>query len=238
MVDVSAITRLGGRVELLVNRSHRGISPHWHDRVEFLSVLAGSLTVYAKGAFHLQPGDTLLLPPGVNHWTVGAAEVRVLRLPLTIASSVRLTGIELAAAAAAVSEGSSREVEQSCANVAMQLEDSDASVCGLVRPQLDAAVRLMHNRYEKRLSLAELSQSAGLSSFHFHRLFLRHFGTTPHAYLTALRVERARGALCRGESVARVAVVVGFSSQAHFTTWFRRLAGITPAAYARSLRDA
>lgn len=72
-----------------------------------------------------------------------------------------------------------------------------------------------------------------MSRFQFVRTFARRFGLPPHAFQVHLRVERGRELLRRGFGAAEVAMMVGFADQSHFTRHFRRIWGITPAAYAR-----
>jgi transcriptional regulator GlxA family with amidase domain len=71
-----------------------------------------------------------------------------------------------------------------------------------------------------------------MNKFVLVRWFRRVFGTTPHAYLTAIRLERARALLAAGMRSADVWSATGFVDQAHFSRWFKRRYGITPAAYA------
>jgi AraC-like DNA-binding protein len=51
-------------------------------------------------------------------------------------------------------------------------------------------------------------------------------------------VNRARGLLESGLRPAEVASLVGFADQAHLTRWFRRVLGVTPAAYRASVSPA
>ena len=81
-------------------------------------------------------------------------------------------------------------------------------------------------------TLESLANASGVGSFHLIRLFQRHLGTTPHAYLTQLRIERAKRLLKAGQPVARVALDVGFADQAHLTRRFKALTGTTPGRYA------
>src|SRR5215470_7968013 len=55
----------------------------------------------------------------------------------------------------------------------------------------------IEDAYAEPLALADLARTAGLSPFHFLRLFQRVFGTTPHAYLARVRIERAQRLLAR-----------------------------------------
>jgi AraC family transcriptional regulator len=82
------------------------------------------------------------------------------------------------------------------------------------------------------LSLADLAREAHLSRYHFSRAFKQATGASPHRFLLARRLERAKELLKTGEmAVSEIALTVGFSSQAHFTDCFHRLAGLTPREF-------
>lgn len=89
----------------------------------------------------------------------------------------------------------------------------------------------------RRIRVGELAQRSGLSVFYFTRAFRQSTGMTPHAYVQRRRVERARELLSQStRSLGDIALEVGFSSQSHFTTVFRRLTGLTPALLRRAGR--
>jgi len=81
------------------------------------------------------------------------------------------------------------------------------------------------------VSLEDLAAAAGLSAFHLLRVFKKATGLTPHAWLTQLRVERARHLLLAGVTPAETALATGFYDQSHFTNTFRRFMGVTPRRY-------
>ena len=85
--------------------------------------------------------------------------------------------------------------------------------------------------YADDLHLADLAQIAGLSRFHFHRLFTATYGLTPAAYLSARRIERAQDLLRTNLTVTEVCYAVGFSSLGSFSSRFRELVGETPSAF-------
>jgi AraC-like DNA-binding protein len=72
---------------------------------------------------------------------------------------------------------------------------------------------------------------AGLSRAHLIRAFRREFHITPHAYLTDIRIRRARHLLRQGESPASVALECGFADQAHFARHFKARTGVTPGQF-------
>ncbi|MEV0444910.1 AraC family transcriptional regulator [Streptomyces spectabilis] len=85
-------------------------------------------------------------------------------------------------------------------------------------------------------ALADLAAETGLSRYQLLRAFRTTMGMPPYAWLAQHRVARARALLEAGRRPAEVAALVGFADQAHLTRWFRRVLGVTPAAYRDSVR--
>jgi len=81
------------------------------------------------------------------------------------------------------------------------------------------------------VTLAELAQTVGLSTFHAARLFTRETGLAPHAWRNQLRIVRALPALRAGASVTDVAAASGFTDQSHFTRHFKRTFGVPPGRW-------
>jgi AraC-like DNA-binding protein len=105
------------------------------------------------------------------------------------------------------------------------------------RASLYAARDRMHARLDEPITVERLAGSVGLSPYAFLRRFARTFGATPHAYLTHLRIERAKELLARDEqSVTEICAEVGFESLGSFSALFARRVGESPQKYRRSLR--
>ncbi|CAE6728012.1 HTH-type transcriptional activator RhaS [Paraburkholderia domus] len=82
------------------------------------------------------------------------------------------------------------------------------------------------------LSISELAAHAGLSSFHFARVFRRETGETPHQFVSRLRLEEAARLLrATDQPVLQIALAVGFENASHFSVQFKRDYGVTPLAY-------
>ncbi|KND61759.1 Transcriptional regulator, AraC family [Candidatus Burkholderia verschuerenii] len=81
------------------------------------------------------------------------------------------------------------------------------------------------------VTLAELAQTVGLSTFHAARLFTRETGLAPHAWRNQLRIVKALPALRAGASVTEVAAASGFTDQSHFTRHFKRAFGVPPGRW-------
>lgn len=93
---------------------------------------------------------------------------------------------------------------------------------------------------EDDLQLRTLAARAGVSPFHFHRLFRDAVGETPKAYVTRLRLERAAFRLTFHEStLLEMALGCGFRNHETFTRAFRRHFSCTPEEYrSRAARPA
>ena len=86
------------------------------------------------------------------------------------------------------------------------------------------------------IPLATLAQVARLSPYHFSRAFKQTFGIPPHRFHTHRRIERAKSLLADPEvSVTWVGMALGFSETSVFSTAFRRVAGVTPTQFQRSV---
>lgn len=108
-------------------------------------------------------------------------------------------------------------------------------------PGADHIGRAVRDRLADELlappSLAELAAPLGLSRYQLLRAFRTSTGMPPYAWLAQHRVTRARALLDAGLRPAEAASLVGFADQAHLTRWFRRVLGVTPAAYRNSVQD-
>ena len=86
------------------------------------------------------------------------------------------------------------------------------------------------------ITLDQLARMAGLSKYHFLRVFARSFGQSPHALQMRLRLELARRYIDEGRPLTFVAYDAGFADQSHMTRRFKRCFGATPGAYRHRCR--
>lgn len=103
---------------------------------------------------------------------------------------------------------------------------------GLTRHQLRQAIEYIQEHLAEEIPLGVLATVAGLSPFHFCRIFKQSIGLSPHRYLVQQRVERARELILSGQRrISDVAVSVGFCDQSHLTAHFKRTYGVTPREF-------
>ena len=103
---------------------------------------------------------------------------------------------------------------------------------GLPQDKLKTVLVHIDESLGESLKVRDLAQRVGLSQFHFARMFRRSVGRPPHEYLTDIRMERAKRLLKETDlPLAKVATLVGYQTQAHFTGVFHREVGVTPRTY-------
>jgi AraC-like DNA-binding protein len=92
--------------------------------------------------------------------------------------------------------------------------------------------------YAEPLDLEALAAVAGLSRYHFQRLFTATYGVSPAAHLSRRRVERAQDLLrATNLTVTEICHAVGFASLGSFSTRFRELVGESPSQFQRRYAD-
>jgi AraC family transcriptional regulator len=109
---------------------------------------------------------------------------------------------------------------------------------GLDRRRLFRVLDYIKANLEADLTLDNLASIACLSRFHFARAFKAATGQSPHQYVGAKRLERAKALLMREDrSLVDIALALNFSCQANFSRAFRQVTGRTPGQYRRSFRS-
>jgi len=93
---------------------------------------------------------------------------------------------------------------------------------------MQEVMEMIKKRFAEPLTLTEMAEQAGLSRYHFIRVFKKHTGLAPHAYLSQIRVFQAKAAVESGLPLADAAFASGFSDQSHMTRSFKSILGITP----------
>jgi AraC-like DNA-binding protein len=104
------------------------------------------------------------------------------------------------------------------------------------RRAVDAALWIDAHSHEP-IDLERAAAEAGLSPFHFLRLFAHVLGVTPHQYLVRSRLRHAARLLADGAgSITDVAFDVGFGDLSNFVRTFRRAAGVSPRRFRQAAR--
>ena len=104
----------------------------------------------------------------------------------------------------------------------------------LLKWRLKRVVEYVDAHLGGRITLASMAAAAGLTPMHFAAQFRSATGLRPHDYVLQRRIERARELLRDPRrALLDVALSVGFQTQAHFTTVFKRFVGAPPHRWRR-----
>ncbi|KUN05046.1 AraC family transcriptional regulator [Streptomyces yokosukanensis] len=240
-------------------------APHAHDEYTIGVCVGGSEVIdYRGGHIRTGPGTIVVLDPGEMHtggpgnptdgyaYRALYADPSLLtdgvlggppyfREPLLddpeLAAALRLTHTELSACP----DPLEAESRFPWLLTALARRHSTARPACDAVPGAGAIARTVRDRLADELAapppLAGLAADLGLSRYQLLRAFRTAMGIPPYAWLAQYRVSKARGLLEAGLRPAEVAGLVGFADQAHLTRWFRRVLGVTPAAYRNSVQD-
>ena len=94
-------------------------------------------------------------------------------------------------------------------------------------------IAYLRANFDQKISLDDLAGLTETNPYVLLRQFRRVIGATPHEYLRAYRVYRAKEYIQRGVSLAQVAMMCGFADQSHFNRQFKQSLSITPTMYRR-----
>jgi AraC family transcriptional regulator len=181
-----------------------------HEPVEALEVYLDPALLVAAGGSSVEPAT------GISDSVMLAVGVRLRRAHL---SAVPVTDLE-----------SDVLAHQLASHVARRYAGAREETPGpLRRVDLDTVGALVDAHIAEAIPLAALAASVAVSPFHFARSFKQTTGLTPHAYVTSVRLTRAKDRLLRSQdSVAAVAQAVGLTNVGHFRRLFRREFGVQP----------
>src|SRR5277367_3860835 len=109
---------------------------------------------------------------------------------------------------------------------------------GLTKWRLRRVLTHIDQHICESITLATLAEVAGLSKMYLAVQFRAATGCRPHECILRKRIERAQQLLLEtSEPLVSIALTVGFQSQAHFSTVFKRFAGLTPNKWRAANRD-
>ncbi len=107
----------------------------------------------------------------------------------------------------------------------------------LTDQRLSRVLEFMESNFARDVSLQTLADEAGISLFHFTRLFKAKVGVTPHRHVVLLRMQHAQSLLRRTDlSIAEVALESGYAHLGHFAAAFKRESGLLPKVFRKQDR--
>jgi AraC family transcriptional regulator len=103
------------------------------------------------------------------------------------------------------------------------------AVAAFPKWRLMRVLKYIETNIGEPITLANLAATVGLSRMYFAKQFRATTGIRPHDFVLRKRIERAQQLLAAtSEALVDIALSVGFQTQAHFTTVFKKITGTTP----------
>jgi AraC family transcriptional regulator of adaptative response/methylated-DNA-[protein]-cysteine methyltransferase len=99
--------------------------------------------------------------------------------------------------------------------------------------KMGRAIRYLSEHYRDQPDLEEAASVAGLSPYHFQRLFTRHVGVSPKAFVAHLTLGHAKAGLSQGASVLNAALDAGLSGPSRLHDLCLKIEAMTPGEYAK-----
>lgn len=232
-----------------------------HAAVELSWVERGAATYHARGAdVVVGPGAAIAVPPSMDHRTAFGSSLRASALWLSLemvgeiadavtpddgARGFGFGVVRRSARVLALGRLLEEEVRGGAEGHVLVAESlAEAIVVELLRhaprehargardARIRQALERMRACYAEDLSVDELAKGAGMSRFHFSRLFRDEVGDAPYKHLLRIRVARAAELLRKGRhTVTEAAFAVGFQDMSRFSRMFRAELGVNPRAY-------
>ncbi|MFF0269631.1 AraC family transcriptional regulator [Kribbella sp. NPDC004536] len=215
----------GERIELVAD-----VAVHSHAFFEIAVVVAGSGThVSAGGEVLLEPDSVVVIRPGEWHGYVECSGLVVRNAYLGPDVFGLLSGALVPGwtGAARVGAGAAR-VGAGVAGVGLRVA---------VHPAVQQAMRVLEADLGEPWTLEQLAACVNLAPGYLIRVFGKHVGMSPMAYLNRIRAERAAGLLIETElPVATIGAAVGWHDPSHATRRFRSTFGLSPSQYRSAFR--
>lgn len=99
-------------------------------------------------------------------------------------------------------------------------------------PDIQEAISYIHTHVIENPGVEQIASFCGLSSSRFKAKFKEELGITPHAYITALKIDTAKILLKNPQnSITDVAYQLNFTSSNHFSSVFKKQTGYTPSEF-------
>ncbi len=106
------------------------------------------------------------------------------------------------------------------------------------REECPASVQYIHAHYMRSISVRQLAEMEHYHYSYYCDWFMRRYGQTPTAYITALRMEKAKRLLAGSRyTVLQTAIQLGYESESSFSKRFRAYTGFSPGQYRKQTSE-
>ncbi len=99
-------------------------------------------------------------------------------------------------------------------------------------------IEYINLNFTKDIKNSDLAEIAGYHEYYLNRLFIRHTGASMHKYILNLRLNEGKRLLLNTKlSISEIASQIGFNSNTHFSTYFKKETKISPSEYIKNFKN-
>ena len=237
------------------SNTHQSYKQHLHSELSLGYVLNGKSTVTFGGEeFIYKKGDGVVIPPMLSHMCSPEDPSVWQIVMLYIDLDYYENGLSFTRAAK-VSGAELKSVKEFVALIEGGAEDKnllDAYLCSILS-DVAAATQISSDtdkkgmgtafviynhitkHFKNEITLASLEEMFGINKFSMIREFKARYNTTPLAFQLQLKTSEAKSMLDSGKCVMSIVSELGFYDQPHFIREFKKMSGLTPNAYLKSI---
>lgn len=224
--------------------------PHKHDTLEIMTYLTGTGYLYTPEMnYPFEPGTVILVPPGIMHGSVSERgfknisiggnfdELLVSENPISVQDSKDFTATALAKMIYGNCYASEDFLSELCHAflyfLLQRMNFGNNAYTAISKIIKD----IKRDAFDNNISLNNILNQSSYSEDYIRAQFRRFTGKTPTAFLTEIRINRARFLIdVYGESLSlqEVALKCGFCDYVYFSKQFKRICSLSPTEYRKS----
>lgn len=103
-------------------------------------------------------------------------------------------------------------------------------------PHVKKCIRYINDNLDKKLTVSVLSEHCGISPDYLSQIFKKELSVNLSSYITERKLEKAKELLLQKKTSSEICALLRFSSQAYFTTAFKKYYNMTPSEYSKLMR--
>jgi len=130
----------------------------------------------------------------------------------------------------------SLEKQENFMNILYEFQIDSNEKAIVEKVNIERSKKYIHENFNSKINLTDLSNLSCLSMFHFIREFKKYTGLSPFEYIIQLRIKKSQISLLASKDIAETALEFGFYDQSHFTKYFKKQVGISPKKYIESYK--
>lgn len=117
-------------------------------------------------------------------------------------------------------------------------EDRKPAVSSFIQDEMELARRYFTEHYNEEINIDAYAKSRGMSFSWFSRNFKQFTAKSPMQYVVSVRINNAVSMLgCTSYNINEVANIVGYDNPLYFSRIFKKVKGVSPSEYKKSLRN-